>query len=53
MNRDGYGWGIVLTQLVLALVLLPFLPLTLLVIGWVRLRDSLERRAEARAVARV
>jgi hypothetical protein len=51
MRTDGYGGGVILAQLVLALALLPLLPLVLLVIVFVRVRDALERRAEARAVA--
>jgi hypothetical protein len=56
MRTDGYGGGVILSQIVFALLLLPllpFLPLALVGIGFVRVRDALERRAEARAVARV
>jgi hypothetical protein len=51
MRTDGYGGGVVLAQLAAVLILLLFLPLTLPVIVFVRVRDWLERRAEARAVA--
>jgi hypothetical protein len=51
MRTDGYGGGVVLAQLGAVLILLLFLPLTLPVIVFVHVRDWLERRAEARAVA--
>jgi hypothetical protein len=51
MNRNGYGGGVLVAQLCAVLILLPLLPLALLAITVVNLRDWWERRVEARAVA--
>ncbi|MFK3980443.1 hypothetical protein ACI2K4_08695 [Micromonospora sp. NPDC050397] len=47
-----YATGQLLALLVVTLIGLPLLPLLLLIIAWIRLRDRAQARAERRAARR-
>ena len=48
-----YATGQLLALLVVLLIGLPLLPLLLLIIAWIRLRDRAQARSERRAARRV